>query len=146
MKKILSTVLVGAMLTSMLAGCGGNTKAPETTAAAKAETTAAAAETTAAAAETEAPAAESTSGASVEGKTVAFIPKLTGNAFFEVANDGAPITPEAQEQIFIPFFTTKRDGSGIGLSLSRQIMRMHGGTLRLTRSDSEATVFTLIFK
>ena len=59
MKKILSTVLVGAMLTSMLAGCGGNTKAPETTAAAKAETTAAAAETTAAAAETEAPAAES---------------------------------------------------------------------------------------
>ena len=89
MKKILSTVLVGAMLTSMLAGCGGNTKAPETTAAAKAETTAAAAETTAAAAETEAPAAESTSGASVEGKTVAFIPKLTGNAFFEVANDGA---------------------------------------------------------
>ena len=83
MKKILSTVLVGAMLTSMLAGCGGNTKAPETTAAAKAETTAAAA------AETEAPAAESTSGASVEGKTVAFIPKLTGNAFFEVANDGA---------------------------------------------------------
>ena len=41
---------------------------------------------------------------------------------------------------------TKPEGSGIGLSLSRQIMRMHGGTLRLTRSDSEATVFTLIFK
>ncbi len=64
----------------------------------------------------------------------------------KVANDGAPITPEAQEQIFIPFFTTKRDGSGIGLSLSRQIMRAHNGMLDLTRSDEECTEFTLIFK
>ena len=64
----------------------------------------------------------------------------------KVANDGAPITPEAQEQIFIPFFTTKRDGSGIGLSLSRQIMRAHNGMLDLTRSDEECTEFTIIFK
>ena len=64
----------------------------------------------------------------------------------KVANDGAPITPEAQEQIFIPFFTTKREGSGIGLSLSRQIMRAHNGMLDLTRSDEECTEFTLIFK
>lgn len=64
----------------------------------------------------------------------------------KVANDGAPITPEAQEQIFIPFFTTKRDGSGIGLSLSRQIMRAHNGLLDLTRSDEECTEFTMIFK
>ena len=64
----------------------------------------------------------------------------------KVANDGAPITPEAQEQIFIPFFTTKRDGSGIGLSLSRQIMRAHNGMLDLTRSDEECTEFTMIFK
>lgn len=64
----------------------------------------------------------------------------------KVANDGAPITPEAQEQIFIPFFTTKRDGSGIGLSLSRQIMRAHNGMLDLTRSDEESTEFTMIFK
>jgi len=64
----------------------------------------------------------------------------------KVANDGAPITPEAQEQIFIPFFTTKRDGSGIGLSLSRQIMRAHNGTLDLTRSDEQCTEFTLTFK
>ncbi|MDD5910603.1 MAG: HAMP domain-containing sensor histidine kinase [Bacteroidales bacterium] len=64
----------------------------------------------------------------------------------KVSNDGAAITPESQEQIFIPFFTTKTDGSGIGLSLSRQIMRAHNGTLDLTRSDSQCTEFTLIFK
>ena len=48
--------------------------------------------------------------------------------------------------IFVPFYTTKQEGTGIGLSLSRQIMRMHNGTINLTRSDSTATVFTLIFK
>lgn len=63
-----------------------------------------------------------------------------------VANDGLPITPESQEQIFIPFFTTKPEGSGIGLSLSRQIMRAHNGTLELTRSDKESTEFTMTFK
>jgi len=63
-----------------------------------------------------------------------------------VANDGVPISPASQEQIFIPFFTTKQDGSGIGLSLSRQIMRAHNGTLDLTRSDEDSTEFTLTFK
>lgn len=63
-----------------------------------------------------------------------------------VYNDGAPISPESQEQIFIPFFTTKQDGSGIGLSLSRQIMRAHNGTIDLTRSDDQGTEFTLTFK
>ncbi|MBQ0150822.1 MAG: HAMP domain-containing histidine kinase [Bacteroidales bacterium] len=63
----------------------------------------------------------------------------------KVANDGTPITPEAQEQIFIPFFTTKHNGSGIGLSLSRQIMRAHNGMLDLTRSDDGCTEFTLRF-
>ena len=64
----------------------------------------------------------------------------------KVANDGTAITPEAQEQLFIPFFTTKRDGSGIGLSLSRQIMRAHNGMLDLTRSDNECTEFTMKFR
>lgn len=63
-----------------------------------------------------------------------------------VSNDGVPISPESQEQIFIPFFTTKQDGSGIGLSLSRQIMRAHNGTIDLTRSDDQGTEFTLTFK
>ncbi len=63
-----------------------------------------------------------------------------------VANNGQPISPESQEQIFVPFFTTKKKGSGIGLSISRQIMRNHNGSIGLTRSDSTATVFTLIFR
>lgn len=63
-----------------------------------------------------------------------------------VGNDGAAISPESQEQIFVPFFTTKAEGTGIGLSLSRQIMRMHGGNMRLLRSNSRETVFSLIFR
>ena len=63
-----------------------------------------------------------------------------------VSNDGTPITAEAQKQIFIPFYTTKREGSGIGLSLSRQIMRAHNGQLDLTRSDERATEFTMTFR
>lgn len=68
------------------------------------------------------------------------------NTLLRVANDGVPITPESQEQIFIPFFSTKRGGSGIGLSLSRQIMRAHNGTIELTKSDEIETEFLLTFK
>ena len=63
-----------------------------------------------------------------------------------VANDGEPIPVSAQEQIFIPFYTTKKDGSGIGLSISRQIMRNHNGSIELVRSDADKTVFELIFR
>ena len=63
-----------------------------------------------------------------------------------VANDGAPIPVSAQEQIFIPFYTTKKEGSGIGLSISRQIMRNHNGTIELVRSDDSQTVFELRFR
>ena len=63
-----------------------------------------------------------------------------------VTNDGEPIPVSAQEQIFIPFFTTKKEGSGIGLSLSRQIMRNHNGTIELVRSDAAQTVFELRFR
>jgi len=63
----------------------------------------------------------------------------------QVKDNGPGIPPDVQEKIFVPFFTTKDDGSGIGLSLSRQIMRLHGGTLSV-RSEPEAeTVFTLRF-
>lgn len=63
-----------------------------------------------------------------------------------VTNDGRPISRESQEEIFVPFFTTKQEGTGIGLSLSRQIMRLHNGTLNLSGSDEKQTTFTLIFK
>ena len=63
-----------------------------------------------------------------------------------VFNDGSPISKESQEEIFVPFFTTKQDGTGIGLSISRQIMRMHNGSISLTRSDENGTIFTLLFR
>ena len=64
----------------------------------------------------------------------------------DVANDGEPIPASSQEQIFIPFYTTKKEGSGIGLSISRQIMRNHNGSIELTQSDASRTVFELIFR
>ena len=62
-----------------------------------------------------------------------------------VSDDGLPISHENKEQIFIPFYTTKSGGSGIGLSLSRQIMRLHNGTIDLLQSDNEKTTFVLRF-
>lgn len=71
---------------------------------------------------------------------------LSEHIIINVSNDGRPISKESQEEIFIPFYTTKQEGTGIGLSLSRQIMRLHNGTLNLSRSDEKGTVFTLLFK
>ena len=68
------------------------------------------------------------------------------NITIEVANNGAPIPPEVAEQIFVPFFTTKTDGSGIGLSISRQIMRLHHGSIKLLYSNNRETVFLLTFR
>lgn len=63
-----------------------------------------------------------------------------------VANDGEPIPVASQEQIFVPFFTTKKEGSGIGLSLARQIMRQHNGSIDLVKSDVNETVFQMVFR
>jgi signal transduction histidine kinase len=71
---------------------------------------------------------------------------IAEHVIINVANDGRPISKESQDEIFVPFFTTKQEGTGIGLSLSRQIMRLHNGSLNLTRSDEKGTIFTLIFK
>ena len=68
------------------------------------------------------------------------------DVFIRIANDGEPIPASAQEQVFIPFYTTKKEGSGIGLSISRQIMRNHNGTIELLRSDESQTVFELRFQ
>lgn len=64
----------------------------------------------------------------------------------EIANNGPAIPPDAAGQIFVPFFTTKEEGSGIGLSLSKQIMRLSGGTLTLLpyKEKGQATVFVLV--
>lgn len=63
----------------------------------------------------------------------------------DVENNGSPIEENSEQEIFVPFYTTKPSGSGIGLSLSRQMMRKHNGNLILSRSSGNSTVFTLIF-
>jgi two-component system nitrogen regulation sensor histidine kinase NtrY len=62
-----------------------------------------------------------------------------------VRDNGTGIDPEAMEKIFIPFFTTKKTGSGIGLSLSRQIMRQHQGTLTVKSTVGKGTEFFMRF-
>lgn len=63
-----------------------------------------------------------------------------------VANNGKAIPLRQIEEIFVPFYTTKPNGTGIGLSLSKQIMVRHNGTLLLEQSDQNLTVFVMIFK
>lgn len=68
-----------------------------------------------------------------------------GRVVIEVVDNGPGILPDVLDKIFIPFFTTKTTGSGIGLSLSKQIMRMHGGNISVTSLPEEETKFTLTF-
>jgi nitrogen fixation/metabolism regulation signal transduction histidine kinase len=68
-----------------------------------------------------------------------------GNPVVKVIDNGKGIAEDVAERIFIPFFTTKPEGSGIGLSLSRQIIRMHKGTIGVTSTPKERTVFKLRF-
>lgn len=64
----------------------------------------------------------------------------------EISNNGPAIPPDVMEHIFVPFFTTKEKGSGIGLSVSRQIMRLSGGSLTVkSDANSKQTCFTLTF-
>jgi len=65
--------------------------------------------------------------------------------YIQVIDHGEGIVPEALERIFVPFFTTKKTGSGIGLSISRQIMNLHKGHLEVQSIPNEQTVFTLSF-
>lgn len=63
----------------------------------------------------------------------------------EIQDNGHGMTTEAMAKIFIPFFTTKKSGSGIGLSLSRQIMRLHKGTISVQSDLGRGTTFILRF-
>ena len=63
----------------------------------------------------------------------------------QVCDNGPGILKENKEQIFIPFFTTKKTGSGIGLSLSRQVMRAHRGSITLNTQKGKKTEFVLRF-
>ncbi len=67
-----------------------------------------------------------------------------GHREIKITDNGPGIPPEIMDQVFIPFFTTKENGSGIGLSLTRQIMRNHGGIIEVASSPGN-TRFTLKF-
>ncbi|MGX1639169.1 sensor histidine kinase [Sphingobacterium mizutaii] len=63
----------------------------------------------------------------------------------KIQDNGAGMSPEIQEQIFTPFFTTKKTGTGVGLTLSKQIMLMHGGNISVDSVEGEGSTFTLQF-
>ena len=69
----------------------------------------------------------------------------TGRIIIQVCDNGPGIPDDMKERIFIPFFTTKKQGSGIGLSLSKQIMRLHKGSISVKSIPDKETVFTLRF-
>ena len=64
----------------------------------------------------------------------------------EITNNGSAIPAEVAENIFTPFFTTKTDGSGIGLAVSRQIIRLHGGSLRLKHNEEGRVTFAVVME
>lgn len=68
-----------------------------------------------------------------------------GRVIIRISDNGSGIEPEALEKIFIPFFTTKKTGSGIGLSLSRQIMQLHRGQLTAESSVGRGSQFSVLF-
>ncbi len=69
----------------------------------------------------------------------------SGKTLIEVIDNGAGIAESALDKVFIPFFTTKKGGTGIGLALARQIMRLHAGNITVRSTPDERTCFTLSF-
>jgi signal transduction histidine kinase len=67
------------------------------------------------------------------------------NVVIKVEDNGPGIEPAVIKDIFLPFFTTRQDGLGIGLSLSRQIMNLHGGTLTAESQPGIRTAFNMVF-
>lgn len=68
-----------------------------------------------------------------------------GRAQISVTDNGPGIPDDLMDKIFVPFFTTKESGSGIGLSLSRQIMLLHGGSLKVDSIPGKLTTMSLVF-
>lgn len=68
-----------------------------------------------------------------------------GRIFIAIRDNGEGISPEVAENIFVPFFTTKEHGSGVGLSLGRQIMHLHKGQISLQTAEGKGSTFILTF-
>lgn len=70
---------------------------------------------------------------------------LNNRTTIEIADNGHGIKQDLLDKIFMPFFTSKKKGSGIGLSLSRQIMQMHKGSISVRSKQDEGAIFTMVF-
>jgi len=70
---------------------------------------------------------------------------LNNRTVIEVTDNGTGISQDAMDKVFMPFFTSKKTGSGIGLSLSRQIMQMHKGSISVRSRAGNGATFTLVF-
>ena len=70
---------------------------------------------------------------------------LNRKIIIKVADNGPGMTEEIMDKIFIPFFSTKKNGSGIGLSLCKQIMMLHKGNISVQSRLGEGTAFSLQF-
>lgn len=83
----------------------------------------------------------------VEHPSIVMSAKLLDNnkTLIELSDNGMGINQEMQEQIFVPFFTTKKNGSGIGLSLSKQILTLHKGSINVHSTIGKGTTFSLEF-
>jgi nitrogen fixation/metabolism regulation signal transduction histidine kinase len=68
-----------------------------------------------------------------------------GSKFIDIRDNGPGIPPELMDEIFVPFFTTKSEGTGIGLSLSKRVMQLHGGSIQVRSFPGSETVFRLTF-
>jgi len=70
--------------------------------------------------------------------------KVEGRPLIEIIDNGPGISPEIMDKIFVPFFTTNENGSGIGLSISKQIISLHGGLLKVKSKPGVETVFNIL--
>jgi signal transduction histidine kinase len=71
--------------------------------------------------------------------------KLRNHVLIKVIDNGNGIPAEILDTIFVPFFSTKKTGSGIGLSISKQIMMLHNGRIQVMSKEGKGTVVSLIF-
>ncbi|GGK81134.1 PAS domain-containing sensor histidine kinase [Rufibacter glacialis] len=78
--------------------------------------------------------------------TLAAYSAADGKVVLKVTDNGVGMPKEIQEKIFIPFFSSKKNGSGIGLSLCKQIIMLHKGTIQVQSEEGKGTTFTLLFR
>ena len=83
----------------------------------------------------------------VDGPSIRIVGRLNrrGNTVIEIIDNGPGVPEEITNKIFVPFFTTREGGSGVGLALARQVMIAHGGFIRLGRGQGEGATFSLTF-